>query len=97
MGGHAEVLKVFLSCILVVGPPAHAAPARGRARLGLVKLAPQILFLKWCTCVRASARQSRAQCRARELGCKILCCKILFLRQFAPVSSLSAVRESRFV
>ena len=25
-----------------------------------------------CTCVSASARQSRAQCRARELSCKIL-------------------------
>ena len=27
----------------------------------------QILFLAWCTCVRASARQSRAQCCARDL------------------------------
>ena len=30
--------------------------------------------LQWCTCVSASARQSRAQCCAREF-----CCKILFL------------------
>jgi len=29
--------------------------------------------LPWCTCVSASARQSRAQCRAREFSCKILC------------------------
>ena len=28
--------------------------------------------LPWCTCVSASARQSRAQCRAREFCCKIL-------------------------
>ena len=28
--------------------------------------------LPWCTCVSASARQSRAQCCARELCCKIL-------------------------
>ena len=26
----------------------------------------------WCTCASASARQSRAQCRAREFCCKIL-------------------------
>ena len=31
--------------------------------------------LPWCTCVSASARQSRAQCRARELCCKILMLK----------------------
>ena len=30
--------------------------------------------LPWCTCVSASARQSRAQCCAREF-----CCKILFV------------------
>ena len=29
-------------------------------------------WLLWCTCVSASARQSRAQCCAREFGCKIL-------------------------
>ena len=28
--------------------------------------------LPWCTCVSASARQSRAQCCAREFCCKIL-------------------------
>ena len=28
--------------------------------------------LPWCTCVSASARQSRAQCSAREFCCKIL-------------------------
>ena len=28
--------------------------------------------MSWCTCVSASARQSRAQCCARELRCKIL-------------------------
>ena len=28
--------------------------------------------LPWCTCVSASARQSRAQCCAREFGCEIL-------------------------
>jgi len=30
-------------------------------------------FLFRCTCVSASARQSRAQCCAREFCCKILC------------------------
>ena len=34
--------------------------------------------LPWCTCVSASARQSRAQCCAREF-----CCKILFLDQLS--------------
>ena len=35
---------------------------------------PQELLrrLPWCTCVSASASQSRAQCRAREFCCKIL-------------------------
>ena len=72
--------------------------------------------LPWCTCVSASARQSRAQCRAREFCCKILlllivlniqglCFSSVFkfffhstsTRQFAPVSSLSAVSESSFL
>ena len=33
------------------------------------------IFLFWCTCVSASARQSRAQCCAREFRCKILICQ----------------------
>ena len=33
--------------------------------------------LPWCTCVRASARQSRAQCCAREF-----CCKFFLLNSF---------------
>ena len=35
----------------------------------------------WCTCVSASARQSRAQCCAREF-----CCKILFISASARQS-----------
>ena len=31
-------------------------------------------FFSWCTCVCASARQSRAQCRAREFTSKLLFC-----------------------
>ena len=40
-----------------------ASPSSQESRLG---------GSRGCTCVSASARQSRAQCRAREFGCKIL-------------------------
>ena len=43
----------------------------------------------WCTCVSASASQSRAQCCAREL-----CCKILYVPPCRPHLSLLLVSLS---
>ena len=46
--------------------------------------------LPWCTCVSASASQSRAQCRAREFCCKIL---VKILGCDSAVSCVFALEE----
>ena len=58
--------KEAVVCALLV--PARASPVPSVVRGFLVKF----FFRKRCTCVSASARQSRAQCCAREFCCKIL-------------------------
>ena len=64
---------------------AGAGPARARATSACKQTAAPLVLLihprqnsfLWCTCVSASARQSRAQCCAREFCRKILfCCPV---------------------
>ena len=50
-----------------------ASPVPGVVRESWGKYSfPSLRRLPWCTCVSASARQSRAQCRAREFCGKLL-------------------------
>ena len=48
-----------------------------------------LLLLPWCTCVSASARQSRAQCCATEFSCTILLFKF-----FSPVTFRPSPRRA---
>ena len=47
--------------------------------------------LPWCTCVSASASQSRAQCCAREFCCKILLVKVFSSRDDEPTPAQSGM------
>ena len=57
--------KEAVVCALLV--PARASPVPITANYLSARNS-----VSWCTCVSASARQSRAQCCAREFRCKIL-------------------------
>merc|ERR1711924_295419 len=56
----------------IVNELANGKGGRVHGAKCLAVLAESLRRLQWCTCVSASARQSRAQCCAREFFCKIL-------------------------